>query len=103
MLFGVLANYDARRTVEFHKDPRDIYETVDHVVYYCDTGKQPKANDEKHRYYSWWTEVDDSDKSDSSSDEASWAASVGDKPNRGQNWQTKKQKLENASEMQPSS
>ena len=54
------------QTVEFHKDPRDIDEAVDHVVYYHKTGRQPKANDERWRHCSQWAEVDDSDKSGSS-------------------------------------
>ena len=41
-----------RRTVEFHKDPKDIAEAVDHVVYYHETGRWPKANDVKYRHYS---------------------------------------------------
>ena len=47
LFFGALADDEARGTVEFHKDPRDIDEAVDHVVYYCETGRQPKANDER--------------------------------------------------------
>ena len=84
-------------TVEFHKDQKDIDEAVDHVVYYCETGRQPKAYDEKQRHYSRLTEVDDSEKDRSSSDEDSWAARVGDKPKKGQSWQNKKLKLGNAS------
>ena len=34
LFFGALANDDARRTVEFHKGPKDIDEVVDHVMYY---------------------------------------------------------------------
>ena len=47
LFFGTLADDDASQTVEFHNDPRDIDEAVDHVVYYHETGRQPKANDEK--------------------------------------------------------
>ena len=77
---------------------------MDHVVYYCETGRQPKVNDEKQRHYSRKAEVDDLDKDDSSSDEDSYAARVGDKPKKGQSWQHKKQKVGNAnsaSEKQP--
>ena len=56
---------------------KDIDETVDHVVYYCETGMWPKANDEKQRHYSRQTEVDDSDKDDSSLDEDSQATRIG--------------------------
>ena len=83
LFFGALVKDDARRTVEFHKDPEDIDEAVGHVVYYCETGGQPKANDQKGRHNSHHTEVDDSDKGDSSRDEDSQAARVDDKPKRG--------------------
>ena len=96
LFFGTLADDDARPTVEFHKDPRDIDEAVDHVVYYRETGRWPKANDEEWRHYSRWAEVDDSDKSGSTSDEDSHAARVGDRPKRGESWQHKKQKVGNA-------
>ena len=104
LFFGTLTDDDVRHTVEFHKDPRDIDEAVDHVVYYHETGRQPKANDEKQRHYSRWAEVDDLDKDDSSSDEDSCAARVGDKPKKEQSWQHRKQKVDNAksaSEKQP--
>ena len=52
LFFGALANDDARQTVEFHKNPKDIDEAVDHIVYYHETGRWPKANDEKQRHYS---------------------------------------------------
>ena len=94
--FGTLADNDARQTVEFHKDPRDIDEAVVHVVYYLETGRQPKANDEKWRHYSRQAEVDDLDKSGSSSDEDSCAARVGDRPKKGESWQYKKQKVGSA-------
>ena len=97
LFFGALADDDARQTVKSQKYPKDIDEAVDHVVYYCETGRQPKANDEKWRHYSRWTEVDDSEKDGSSSDEDSQAARVGDKPKKGQSWQSKKLKLGNAS------
>ena len=32
LFFSVLADDEARWTVEFHKDPRDIDEAVDHLV-----------------------------------------------------------------------
>ena len=48
LFFGALADDDARRIVEFHKDPHDINEVVDHIVYYCKTGRHAKASDEKH-------------------------------------------------------
>ena len=66
-------------------------------MYYHETGRQPKANDEKQRQYSMWAEVGDSEKDNSSSDDDSQAARVGDKLKKGQNWQNKKQKLGNAS------
>ena len=97
-----MAEEDVRRTVEFYKDCKGIDEAVDHVVYYCEPGRQPKTNDEKCGHYSWQTEVDYSHKGDSSSDEDSLSSRVSDKPKRGQNWQTKKQKLGNASKMQSS-
>ena len=87
-----------------HKDPRDIDEAVDHVVYYYETGRWPKTNDEKQRHYSRWAEVDDSDRDDSPSEEDSHAVKVGDKPKKGQGWQHKKQKVDtanSASEKQP--
>ena len=55
--------------VEFHKGPKGIDKAVDHVVYCHETGRRPKANDEKQRHYSMWAEVDDSEKDDSSSDD----------------------------------
>ena len=82
--------------MEFHKDPRDIDEAVDHVVYYHETERQPKANDEKQRHYSQWTEVGDLDEGGSSSDEDGRAARVGDRPKKGKSWQHKKQKRDNA-------
>ena len=83
--------------MEFHKDPRDIDEAVDHVVYYHVTGRQPKANDERLRHCSRQAEVDDSDKSGLSSDEDGQAARVGDSPRKGKSWQHKKQRGSNAS------
>ena len=97
LFFGALADDDARQTAEFHKDPMDINEAVDHVVYYHEPGRWPKANDEKQRHYSRQTEVDDSEKDGSFSDEDSQAARVGDKPKKGQRWQNKKLRLGNAS------
>ena len=69
---------------------------MDHVVYYHETGRQPKANDEKQRQYSRQAEVDDLEESGSSSDEDSYAARVGDMPKKGESWQHKKQKMGNA-------
>ena len=74
------------------------------MVYYHETGRQPKANDERWRHYFRQAEVDDSDRDDSSSEEDSHAARVGDKPKKGQGWQHKKQKVgtaNSASEKQP--
>ena len=45
---GTLAGDDARRTVEFHKDPHDIDEAMDHVVYYHEMQRHGKASNEKH-------------------------------------------------------
>ena len=61
---------DVRRTVEFHKDPYDIDEVLDHVMYCCETGWQPKTTDEKQQQYvqAPKAEPDDSDKETSSSD-----------------------------------
>ena len=66
LFFSALADDEARWTVEFHKNPRDIDEAVDHVVYYSETGRRPKANDDRWRHYSQWVEADDSDKNSSS-------------------------------------
>ena len=46
LFFGTLAD-DVKRIVEFHKDPHDNDEAVDHVVYYCETGRCAKTSDEK--------------------------------------------------------
>ena len=78
--------------MEFHKDARDIDEAVDHVVYYRETGRWPKANDERQRHCSQQAEADDSDKGGSSSDEDGQAARVGDRPRKGKSWQPKKQR-----------
>ena len=83
--------------MEFYKDPRDIDEAVDHVVYYCKTERWPKANDERQRYCSQRVEADESDKGGSSSDEDGKAARVGDRPRKGESWQPKKQRGGNAS------
>ena len=68
LFFGALADDDARGTVEFHKDPHDIDEVVDHVVYYCETGRHAKASDEKCQHNVWATRAkpDYSDKETSS-------------------------------------
>ena len=104
LFFGALTDDDARRTIKCHKDPKDIDEAVDYLVYYHETWRWPKANDEKCRHYSRQTEVDDSDKDDTSSDEDSQAARVGDKTKKGQNWQNMKQmagNMNNVSEKHP--
>ena len=76
LFFGTLADDDARKTVEFHKDPHDIDEAVDHVVYYRETGRHVKASHEKHRHNVWaiQAEPDYSDKETSSSDDDSRVA-----------------------------
>ena len=82
--------------VEFHKDPRDINEAVDHVVYYCEMGRQPKANDERRRHCSRQVEADNSGKSSASSDEDGQAARVGERPRKGESWHPKGQRGGNA-------
>ena len=96
LFFGALADDEARWTVEFHKDPRDIDEAVDHVVYYHETGRWPKVNDDRQRRCSQQAEADDSDKNSSSSDEDGWADRVGDRPRKGKSWQPKRQRGGNA-------
>ena len=58
LFIGTLVDDDARRTVEFCKDPHDINEVVDHAGEYA------------------WTEPDDSDKKTSSLDEEGRAVAV---------------------------
>ena len=76
LFFGALADDNARRTVEFHKDPHDINEAVDHVVYYCETGRHAKASDEKCQQNARATRAEPaySDKETSSSDNDSRVA-----------------------------
>ena len=92
LFFGELADDDTRRTVEFHKDPHNIDEAVDHVLYYHETGRHAKASDEKHWQNARATraEPDYLDRKTSSSDDDSRVAQVSDLQMFKSNWHSKK-------------
>ena len=94
LFFGALTDDDVRRTIEFYKDPKDVYEAVDYVVYYHETGRWPKANDEKCRHYYRQAEVDDLDKMTHPGMRVVWLPELGKSQRRGRIGRTRNRSWE---------